>query len=124
MQVEELPLENALTGDMRLTLHDFVQTAIACEWCATQCIGKGEQMAECIRLCRDVADLALLNVQFIARDSTFGPDIAETFAFAAEECAVECSQYPHRHCQECASTLMRAVDSTWEMLENLGEEAG
>lgn len=110
--------EDSLTNEMRIALHDFVQSATACEWCADQCIGEGPGMAECIRLCRDVADLAVLNVQFMARDSQFGPGLAETFAYAAEECANECARHAHAHCQECASELRRAVDSTWRMLES------
>ena len=117
-QRSEQGLENSLTNEMRLALHDFVQAATVCEWCADQCIGEGPMMAECIRLCRDVADLATLNVQFMARDSQFGPELAETFAYAAEECANECAQHGHVHCQECASELRRAVDSTWRMLES------
>lgn len=115
-----LTLEDALSGEMRLTLHDFVQTANVCEWCADQCIDEGAQMADCIRLCRDVADLATQNVRFLTRDSVFGTDLAEIFAYAAEECARECSQHSHEHCQECASVLRRAVNSTREMLDSLG----
>ncbi|WP_218836314.1 four-helix bundle copper-binding protein [Halorarum salinum] len=116
-------MEDALTGEMRLALHDFVQAAIVCEWCADQCIDEGPGMEECIRLCRDVADLATLNVQFMARDSAFGQDLAETFASAAQECANECARHPHSHCQECASTLTRAVNSTWSMLESFERQA-
>ena len=115
----ERSLDDALTGEMRLALHDFVQAATVCEWCADRCATEGPQMAECIRLCRDVADLATLNAQFVARDSPFGPDLAETFADAADECARECAQHGHDHCQECASVLRRAVDSTWRMLESI-----
>ena len=73
-------------------------------------------MAECIRLCRDVADLATLNAQFISRDSVFGPAAVEVFADAAEACAQECARHGHRHCQECAEQLTRAVQSTRKML--------
>lgn len=86
--------ESALTGDMRLSLHDFVQSTTVCEWCADQCIGMGPEMEECARLCRDVASLAAINVAFLARDSPFGLDLAETFVHAAEECADECARHP------------------------------
>lgn len=117
-----IELEDALSGEMRLTLHDFVQSALVCEWCADQCLDEGPHMAECVRLCRDVADLALQNVRFIARDSVYGPDIAETFVYAAEECAQECANHPHEHCQECASTLRRAAQSTRELLGSIGRQ--
>lgn len=113
-----ITLEDALTGEKRLVLHDLVQSATVCEWCADQCIDEGPEMAECIRLCRDVADLALLNVRFVSRNSVFSPELADTFARAAEECADECARHPNAHCEECAHTLDRAVESTLEMLHS------
>lgn len=113
----EREFEDTLTRDMRVALHDFVQATTVCNWCADECLGD-PQMEECARLCRDVADLAALNVQFISRDSIFGVDVAETFAYAAEECEQICAQHSDPHCQECASVLGRAIDSTWAMLES------
>ncbi|WP_227354473.1 four-helix bundle copper-binding protein [Haladaptatus salinisoli] len=111
--------EDQLPGEMRIALEDFEKAAQVCDWCADQCIDEGPQMAECIRLCRDVADLGTLNAQLIARDSVFGPELAEVFAHAAEECADECMRHPHAHCQECASVLSRAVDSTYRLLDQI-----
>lgn len=109
--------EDTLTREMRVALHDFVEVATVCNWCADECLGHPE-MEECARNCRDVADLALLNVEFLARDSVFGVDVAETFVVAAEECERICTQHPDPHCQECASVLRRAIDSTRAMLNS------
>lgn len=115
-----LKLEQALSDEMRVALHDFVESATTTAWCAEQCIDEGTGMSECIRLCRDVADLAGLNIQLLSRDSVFGPEVAEVFVSAAEACAQECGQYPHKHCQECAEVLGRAARSTRRMLSSLG----
>jgi len=117
IQQGRLDFEDTLTNEMRVALHDIVQAATICNWCADACLGKME-MEECARVCQDVADLAALSVEFISRDSIFGVDVAESFAYAAEECEQICAQYPHDHCQECASTLRRATDSTWTMLDS------
>ena len=128
-QPTDIKLEEGLTEEMRVVLHDLIQSATACEWCAERCIDEGPEMAECIRLCRDVGDLATLNAQFISRDSVFGPAAVEVFADAAEACARECARHGHRHCQECAEQLTRAVQSTRKMLASFegggryGEEA-
>jgi hypothetical protein len=111
-------LEDSISDEMRIALHDFVQAANVTEWCADQCIDEGPQMAECIRLCRDVADLASLNVKLLSRDSIFGPEAAEVFALAAQECAQECARHSHKHCQECAEVLERASRSTRKMLSS------
>jgi len=111
--------DDQLPGEMRVALEDFEQAAKVCDWCADKCLDEGPEMAECIRLCRDVADLGTLNTKLIARDSVFGPELAETFANAAEECASECMRHQNPHCQECASVLSRAVDSTYRLLDQL-----
>ena len=116
-------LEDGISDEMRVVLHDFINAANVCEWCAAQCLDEGPHMAECIRLCRDVADIASLNTQLLTRDSTFGPEAAELFVRAAEECAQECAQHQHRHCQECAEVLPRAARSTRKMLASFGEGA-
>lgn len=113
-----LTLEEGISDEMRVTLHDFIQSANACEWCAAQCLDEGPQMAECVRLCRDVADLARMNTQLLTRDSAFGPEVAEVFAAAAEACADECAQHSHKHCQECAEVLTRAARSTRKMISS------
>ncbi|KZN25962.1 hypothetical protein A4G99_05245 [Haladaptatus sp. R4] len=112
--------DDQLPGEMRVALEDFEQAAKVCDWCADKCLDEGPEMAECIRLCRDVADLGTLNTKLIARDSVFGPELAEIFANAAEECASECMRHQNPHCQECASVLSRAVDSTYRLLDQLG----
>lgn len=111
-----LRLDDALTNEMRVALHDFAQAANVTEWCAEQCIDEGPQMAECIRLCRDVADLAEMNVKFMTRDSAFGPDLVDVFVQAADACARECAQHSHSHCQECVDVLSRSIVSAEEML--------
>jgi hypothetical protein len=116
-------LEDGISDEMRVALHDFVNAANVSEWCAAQCLDEGPHMAECIRLCRDVADIATLNMQLLTRDSAFGPEAAELFVTVAEECAQECAQHPHRHCQECAEVLPRAARSTRHMLSSFGEGA-
>lgn len=117
-------LDDALTEIMRVALHDFVQAATVTEWCADQCLDEGQEMSECIRLCRDVADIAALNQQFISRDSVFGPELVEVFITAAEACASECARHQHSHCQECAEVLSRAAKSSQEMLRSFQSQQG
>lgn len=88
----------------------------ACEWCADECIEMGDpEMARCIRLCRDVADVASLHARFMARGSDFESDLAETCAELCEECATECEQFDHEHCQVCADVLRTCADSCRNM---------
>lgn len=115
-----LRLGDALTPEMRTALEAFADAEDVCEWCAEQCIASGDpHMAECIRLCRDVSDIAGVNQKFLARDSIFGQEVAGVFQRVARECAQECAQHPHAHCQECAQVLERAAQSTEALLRSL-----
>lgn len=123
-QQKEGSLEQALPQEMLQALQQFNEAAKVCEWCADRCIGEGQQMAECLRLCRDVADIASQNARFIARDSSFGPDLAQLFVSVAEECAQECARHPHGHCQDCARVLRQASQTTQRLLQSLQSSAG
>lgn len=111
-------LDQALSPEMQQSLQQFFEASKACEWCAERCIDEGPQMSECIRLCRDVADIASMNARFISRDSVFGPELAQLFIQTAEECAQECSRHSHEHCQQCARSLTRAIQTTQNMLNS------
>nr|WP_233341106.1 four-helix bundle copper-binding protein [Haloprofundus sp. MHR1] len=82
-----------------------------CEWCADECAGEGEEMARCLRLCRDVADIASLHARFMARDSNYSTELAEVNAGVAEECAEECDRHDAEHCQVCADVLRECAES-------------
>lgn len=91
------------------------EAAQTCEWCADQCAGKGEEMAECIRLCRDVADIASLHARSMARGSRYSGALAEVCAEVCQECADECEQHEDDHCQLCADVLTRCAESCRDM---------
>lgn len=92
------------------------EAAQACEWCATECIRMGDsEMARCIELCRDVADVTTLHARMMTRDSSYSSDLAETCAELCTECADECDQFDHEHCQVCADVLRECASSCEEM---------
>jgi hypothetical protein len=116
-QRTEGTIEQSLPREMQAALEQFQNAATVCEWCAERCVGEGPMMAECLRLCRDVADIASLNARFVARDSPYGPELAEHFIRIAEACARECAQHQHPHCQDCARLLRDAVRTTEGLLQ-------
>ncbi|WP_049898221.1 four-helix bundle copper-binding protein [Halococcus agarilyticus] len=104
-----------LDDDARECLDNCLEAAPVCEWCADECAGHGEEMAECVRLCRDVADIASLHARLMARDSAYSSDLAETCADVCEACADECEGHDHDHCQACADVLRDCVESCRRM---------
>lgn len=106
-----------LDEEMQACTDNCFKAAQACEWCADACAGEGEEMARCIRLCRDVADLTTLHARFMARNSTFHGALAAICADACEACADECEQFDHDHCQLCADVLRDCVESCRRMAD-------
>ena len=98
-----------LSDEERECIEICNEAAAACEWCADECLGT-EEMEECARLCRDVADIASLHARVMARDSEYSGHLAEACAEACEACAEECSQHDHDHCQLCADVLSECAD--------------
>ena len=98
-------------GQMEECIDNCFVAAQACEWCADECAELGEDMARCIRLCRDVADVATLHARLMARNSSAEADLAATCADLCEACADECAQHDHDHCQTCAEVLRECAES-------------
>lgn len=103
-------------GTMADCIDNCFNAAQACEWCADECIQMGdEEMARCIELCRDVADLTTNHARFMVRQSDYSSDLAETCADACEDCADECEQFDSEHCQVCADVLRDCAETCREM---------
>jgi Domain of Unknown Function (DUF326) len=96
-------------------IDNCLEAAQACEWCADACAGEGEEMARCLRLCRDVADLTTLHARFMARNSNYSAELAQVCAGACEECAEECDRHEAEHCQVCADALRDCAETCREM---------
>jgi hypothetical protein len=92
-----------------------VEAAVGGPWCADGCADHGEEMARCVRLCRDVADIAALHVRLMARDSEYSGYLAEACAEACEACAEECEGHDHDHCRACAEILPDCAESCRSM---------
>ncbi|SEW26458.1 hypothetical protein [Natrinema salifodinae] len=116
-----MTFENHLTNELRIALEDFTELSHIADWCAKMCASEGPQLATCAAMCRDIAELAEFNEKLIARDSMFGPEIADTFIRIAEESLPELQQYQqHPHVAETISAINRTIDSCTTVLGMVG----
>jgi len=104
----------SLSDEQRDCIENCSEAAQVCEWCADESLGS-EEMEECARLCRDVADLTSMHARFMARGSNYSNQLAVACAGACEECAAECERHDADHCQLCAEVLRECAESCREM---------
>jgi hypothetical protein len=111
--------ESEMTPELNESLEAFDRVVEIAEWCADKCIESGPQMAECARLCEDLADLASLNEKLIARDSINGPEVAEAFLRVAQQGLPILQQHQRPHVQETYQAVTQAVDATNKLLNTI-----
>ena len=105
---------DSLSEAERECIENCNEAAGTSEWCANECLGD-EEMERCVRLCRDVADIASLHARFVARDSDYSGHLARACAEACEACAEECRQHDHDHCRINAEALDDCAETCRQM---------
>jgi len=102
--------------------------------CAQACIADtdadlGEQnlteMARCIRLCLDCADVCTATMAVISRQADHDPAVTrpllQACAAICNSCGQECERHArmHEHCQVCAEACTRCERACRELLDAL-----
>jgi len=85
--------------------------AAAANLCYDSCLAEDENMAECIRRCRDCADLCLLTASFVARNSDMSELVKKLCHTACLRCVQECSKHSDAHCRQCAEYASRCAEA-------------
>jgi hypothetical protein len=90
---------------------------VACDQCAAACLSEKDvqQMARCIQLDMDCAQICRLAAGYMARGSEFASDVCNACAEICDTCAEECGKYQMAHCQRCAEACRRCADECRRM---------
>lgn len=87
----------------------------ATERCVDAC-SREDGKGECIRACRDAADLASLLARLVARESPRAAAVATACADACEVAASECREHEaDQHCWACVEPLEECADACQEL---------
>ncbi len=90
--------------DHRALIGKLLDCMLACENCAAACLQENDvrDMARCISLDWDCADICSQAARLLQRDS----EIAHQYLLLCEEicwmCADECGKHEYDHCKQCA----------------------
>lgn len=113
--------EDHMTDELWIALEDFGELSHVAAWCATRCASGGPELGRCARICQDIAEIAALNELLIARDSMFGPEIADAFLRVAAEGlpTLRRFQQRHPHVLETVATIERTMNACESLLQQV-----
>jgi hypothetical protein len=99
--------------------------ATACERCGTACLHEKEiaDLADCVRLTRDCAEICRLAAAWMARNNRFAGTLCEICAVLCNACDIECAKHPIDHCQACADECRRCAELCRRMVGGAVPEA-
>ncbi len=91
--------------------------ADACDHCATACLQEPDvgEMARCVALDMDCAQVCRFAASAMARGSEFAGAVCQLCADICEACGEECERHPADHCQQCAEACRRCAEACRQM---------
>lgn len=94
-----------------------VRCAEECEHCATACLQEKDvkQMARCIQLDRDCAEICWAAAGYMSRGSDFAQEICRVCADICDACGDECNKHDMDHCQRCAEACHQCAEECRRM---------
>lgn len=99
----------------KICIEACMACVIFCENCITDCIENGNK--ECIKFCRDCADICALCARLEARGSEFSQDLHALCAKVCKACANECAKHASHHtsCKECEDACNKCAEICEEL---------
>ncbi|HWC09626.1 MAG TPA: four-helix bundle copper-binding protein [Acidimicrobiales bacterium] len=107
------------------TIEALVECANTCTQCADACLAEGglsPELAKCIRLDLDCADVCATTSRVVARQREYDANVTrsllEACAAACKSCGDECEKHAAQmeHCRICAESCRRCEEACRELL--------
>jgi hypothetical protein len=96
----------------KVCIDAYLACMIECEKCAISCLNMAGHQ-ECVKLCRDCADICDLCAKLFARGSQFTDVLCAICVQCCEACATECEKYADHAacCKACAEACRKCVET-------------
>lgn len=107
------------------TIEALVECANTCSQCADSCLsepGLSPELAKCIRLDLDCAEICLATSRVISRQTEYDANVTrpllQACAAACKSCGDECARHADHmaHCRICAESCRRCEQACTELL--------
>jgi hypothetical protein len=96
-------------------IRESVACAEECEHCGQSLDGRAS-MGDCIRACRDCAELCWVCAGYMSRGSQLAVELCGVCARACELCADECEKHDAEHCKRCAAVCRSCAHECREVV--------
>jgi hypothetical protein len=90
------------------------ECAAVCNHCASACLEEPDikMLKDCIKLDIDCAEVCLLTMKLLARNSQHAEHLLKECTEICNACAEECEKHGHmEHCRECAETCRACAEA-------------
>jgi len=116
---------NVDAGVLARTIEALIECASTCTLCADGCLsepGLSPDLAKCIRLCSDCADICSTTSRVVSRQTEYDANVTrplvEACVSACRSCADECGGHAEHmaHCRICSESCRRCEQACQELL--------
>lgn len=111
--------------ELRAAIDALNTCASSCGTCADACLHGDhvEHMVRCIDLDNQCAAICRATAEILSRPGPNGDSwrtVVEACIAVCRECAEECAQHDHEHCQICAADCRACADACQALLDAAG----
>ena len=111
---------------MQFCIDSCYACATACDHCAVSCLNEKDvqNLARCIQLDMDCADICRLAGGYMGRGSDLASAICESCAQICDACAAECAKHNKMaHCKACEEACRRCAEECRKMVSSRPRQA-
>lgn len=100
-------------------LEKLWHAALRSETCTAACLASDRvgELTACIRLSRDVAEICMLLVRSVKRQSALVQPLLPTCIFICRACAEACDKQDADYCQQCAAACLLCSEACRSLIK-------